>query len=120
MNDHRKFRPRRAFAFLFIIPFILLMSLVVMLLWNNILQAVIAVKAITYWQALGILVLSKILFGGFGHRWGGGRRFGMHQKLQNMTPEEREQFKASWRNRCNQWRQNRGEANVPQEQDKQA
>ena len=44
----------------------------VMLLWNNVLAAVVAVKLITFWQALGLLALSKILFGGFrgGGHWG--------------------------------------------------
>jgi len=37
----------------------------VMLLWNNILAQVTNVHPITFLQALGILVLSKILFGGF-------------------------------------------------------
>ena len=43
---------------------------VVMYLWNAILPAVIGVHTITFWQAIGILVLSKILFGGFPHRQG--------------------------------------------------
>jgi len=43
-------------------------SFIVMSLWNAILPAVIGVKLISFWQALGILVLSKILFGGFGGR----------------------------------------------------
>jgi hypothetical protein len=77
---------------------------VVMLLWNALLPAVFGLKAITFWQALGILVLSKILFGGFrgghGHHncrchsdWHGGRW--MH-----LSPEEKERMKAEWRGRC--------------------
>lgn len=78
---------------------------VVMNLWNAILPAVLGVKTITFWQALGILVLSKILFGGFGR--GGGPfarrrewRERMKEKWATMTPEEREKFKAEWKNRC--------------------
>ncbi len=56
-------------------------SFIVMGLWNAILPVVLGVKAISFWQALGILVLSKILFGGFGR--GGGpfaaRRHGMER-----------------------------------------
>lgn len=79
---------------------------IVMGLWNAILPAVIGVKAITFWQALGILILSKILFGGFGK---GGGAFGrkrhewrqeMKAKWAAMSPEEREKFKAEWKNRC--------------------
>ena len=68
---------------------------VVMLLWNGILPAVLHVGAITFWQAAGILLLSKILFGGFRgrHRMAGGwcKRM-MYNKWQNMTPEEKEKF----------------------------
>lgn len=83
---------------------------VVMSLWNAILPAVLGVKAVSFWQALGILVLSKILFGGFGrgggafarrrHEW----KNQVEQKLAAMTPEEREQFKAEWKNRCGSMR----------------
>jgi hypothetical protein len=67
----------------------------VMLLWNNILPAVFHVGAITFWQAMGILVLSKLLFGGFRGRrgigaWNGRKR--MFGKWQNMSAEEKELF----------------------------
>ena len=48
-----------------------LIGLVVMKLWNAILPPVIGLYEITYWQAVGILILSRILFGGFS---GGGYR----------------------------------------------
>ena len=85
---------------------VLVFGLVVMSLWNAILPAVLGVKAISFMQALGILLLSKILFGGFG----GGRNKGswrnkekwieMKDKFAGMTPEEREKFKAEWKNKC--------------------
>ena len=85
---------------------ILVFGLVVMSLWNAILPAVLGVKAISFIQALGILLLSKILFGGFGrgrHR-GGWRNKGkwmeMKDKFGGMTPEEREKFKAQWKDKC--------------------
>lgn len=83
-----------------------LFTWVVMLLWNNILPEVItSVKDISYFQAMGILVLSKILFGGFGRRNSGGWRnkekwMDMKEKFSGMTPEEREKFKAEWKNKC--------------------
>lgn len=67
----------------------------VMLLWNGILPAVFHVGAITFWQAMGILLLSKLLFGGFRHRHGMAGRCGkkrMFGKWQNMTPEEKDMF----------------------------
>ena len=80
----------------------------VMNLWNRILVvSVNGIHPIDFWQALGILVLSKILFSGFGGRWGGGsrHRWGreMKEKWEKMTPEEREQFKQQWRNKCRPW-----------------
>jgi len=86
---------------------ILLFGFIVMNLWNAILPAVIHVSAISFWQAVGLLVLSKILFGGFRGGWGGGPRGRWKERMQdkwkNMTPEEREQFKQDWRNRCATW-----------------
>lgn len=74
----------------------------VMLLWNGILPEVIGVNSITYWQALGIFVLSKILFGGFKR---GGPRPGkfnrkFKNKFMNMTDEEKAAFKSEWKDRC--------------------
>ena|SRR5688500_5442569 len=79
----------------------LLLGFVVMSLWNAILPDITNVKPINFWQSMGLLLLAKILFGGFGgwrhkQRW----REGMHAKWQAMTPEERDKFKAEWRDRC--------------------
>lgn len=77
---------------------------VVMLLWNALLPAVFGISTITFWQALGILVLSKILFGGFR---GGHSNYKWHkhdhewrEKWMNMTPEEKEKLRTEWRGRC--------------------
>jgi Ca2+/H+ antiporter, TMEM165/GDT1 family len=82
-----------------------LFTWVVMLLWNCILPEVTGVKAISYFQAMGILALSKILFGGFGKSHSGGWRnkekwIEMKEKFSGMTPEEREKFKAEWKDKC--------------------
>jgi len=66
---------------------------VVMQLWNCLLPDLFAgVSRIGYWQALGVLLLSRILFGGLR---GGcpGRWHERKAKWENMTPEEREQLK---------------------------
>ena len=64
---------------------------VVMLLWNWIMPGLVdGVARIDYWRALGLLVLSRILFGGFRGR-GRGDGHGQWQRWQKMTPEEREQ-----------------------------
>jgi hypothetical protein len=49
----------------------------VMLLWNWLMPALFGIKAITYWQAFGIVILAKILFGGTGGHGGYG---GRHRK----------------------------------------
>jgi hypothetical protein len=106
-----KFWLRKALMVLLFVPLALFaFGSIVMLLWNAILPAVIHVTPINFWQALGILILSKILFGGFkggGGRWGDRRRHmwkdQMEKKLSNMSVEEKEKFKQDWKNRCSRW-----------------
>jgi Ca2+/H+ antiporter, TMEM165/GDT1 family len=78
------------------------LSFVVMGLWNRLIPAIFGLHAISFWQALGLLVLSKILFGGFRGRHGcsyrGRER--MLDRWEQMTPEEREKFRAGLRGRC--------------------
>jgi hypothetical protein len=47
---------------------------VVMLLWNWLAPALFGLRQITFWQALGLLALCRILFGGFGLGGGGSHR----------------------------------------------
>jgi len=74
---------------------------VVMSLWNNVATDVLDLKPITFWQAGGLFILSKLLFGSF---FGGGGRFGRggpswRRKMRHMTPEERDRFKEEWQQR---------------------
>jgi len=73
----------------------------VMYLWNWLGPAVFGLHEINFWQALGLLVLSKILFGGFrgrsGSRYWRGR---MRERWERMTPEERERFRQGIAGRC--------------------
>jgi Ca2+/H+ antiporter, TMEM165/GDT1 family len=87
---------------------VLVFGFVVMSLWNAILPAVLGVKTITFVQALGIFVLSKLLFGGFRGGGGWGRkkhewRMKMQEKWQNMSADERRQWKENMRGRCRNW-----------------
>ena len=81
--------------------FVVLFGLVVQQLWNWLLPPQFGWHAITYWQALGLLVLSRVLFGRFGGRgWHRGHwRHRMAERCRNMTPEEREQFRQRMRER---------------------
>jgi len=101
------FKGRFIFIPLAVAAFLSLISFVVMQLWNALLPAILHVGVITFWQAMGIFILCKILFGfgkggrGFGR--GGGApwmRHKMEERFKNMTPEEREKFKQQWSDRC--------------------
>lgn len=86
-----------------------LIGWVVMSLWNCVLVEVINVKLITFWQALGLFMLGKILFGGFSKgccHAGGKWNMDMKNKWQQMSPEEKEKFKQNWRNKCRSWKKN--------------
>jgi hypothetical protein len=76
--------------------FIFLGGKVVQLLWNWLMPMLFGLREITFWQAIGILALSRILFGGLG--MGGSRsrrRWG-----RDMSPDERERFRQRMRDRC--------------------
>ncbi len=92
----------RALKFLpLVVAFIALFGLVIMSLWNWVMPALFGLKTISYWQALGLFILSKILFGGF--RGGpGGRNYWRHrmmERCEQMTPEEREKFRQAFYSR---------------------
>jgi len=75
--------------------FIFIGGEVVMRLWNWLLPDLFGFKQLTFWPALGLLALCRILFGGFGMR-GGDMRSGMRRRMSErwdrMTPEEREKY----------------------------
>ena len=74
----------------------------VLQLWNWLLPPLFGWRQITFWQALGLLALCRILFGGFGgrgfHRSNFRRR--MAERWERMTPDEREKFRQGMRSRC--------------------
>ncbi len=104
-----KFRRILMFVF-FGVGAVVIFTFIVMWLWNAILPQVLGVSSISFIQALGILVLSKILFGfGGGHGGGGWNRkhswkTKMKEKWTTMTPEEKEKFRQEWKNRCGPWK----------------
>ena len=97
----------------FVVLFGAAMAYVVMMLWNWLMPAIVGASIITFWQAVGILILAKILFGfgrgswGYGGHWGYKRHYywknKMEDRLKNMTPEDREKFREEWRSRCGRW-----------------
>jgi len=89
---------------------------VVMHLWNWLLPMLFGWRQITFWQALGLLILCRILFGGFGGH-GNDRRSKSRRRLEDrwegMTPEERDKLRQSLRGRCGPFQAPAGETSNP-------
>jgi hypothetical protein len=80
----------------FVVVAVAIAGLAVMLLWNWLLPPLTGWHTLGYVQALALLALCRLLFGGFrgrGGRWG-------HGGLRQMSPEERERFREEMRARC--------------------
>jgi hypothetical protein len=82
------------------------LGLVVMLLWNAVVPELFGGPVITFWQSVGLLLLSHILLRSWGPwrysgKWRHDRwKHHLEEKLAAMTPEERDKFKEEWRRRC--------------------
>jgi hypothetical protein len=73
---------------------------IVKVLWNAVIPAVfVGGRPIDYAHAVGLLVLSRVLFGGF-RGYGGWHRHRYWRRWESMTPEEREQLRQSFTARC--------------------
>jgi hypothetical protein len=79
-------------------------GVVVMLLWNMLMPQIFALPFLNYWQAAGLLILARLLFGGLGGlghvglrgAGGDGRLFNhgnkFREKWMNMSADERKEF----------------------------
>lgn len=87
---------------------------VTMELWNWLMPAIFGLRLITFGQAIGLVVLSKILLGGFHAPWAGRRRWREHMqdRWAHMTPDQRERFREGMRGRCG-W--GRGRESAPEQ-----
>ena len=94
-----KFRMRCFAKALLVLVGIAVLGWMTMLLWNWVVPALfVSGRIIDFPHALGLLVLSRILFGGFrGHGGWGGRRH--WRRWEKMTPEERENFRQGLQSR---------------------
>ena len=90
---------RKAYVFgkaVLIVAAVALAAGVVMVLWNTVVTTALSgAHALDYVHALGLLILCRLLFGGFRGRGFGNRR-GRWEKWQAMTPEEREALSQRW------------------------
>ena len=82
--------------------FLALGGVLVQQLWNWLVPAIFGWRQVTFWQALGLLALCRILFGGFGLHGSGrpGFRRRLAERWQHMTPEERERLRQGLHDRC--------------------
>ena len=92
-----------------------LLALAVMLLWNSLVPELFHGPSLEYWQALGLLLLSRILFGGLrGRGWHGHWRQRMwRERWENMTPEERARLREHFQRRCGHHGAPPGEETTP-------
>ncbi|MEA2345397.1 MAG: hypothetical protein QOF63_3566 [Thermoanaerobaculia bacterium] len=68
---------------------------IVLNLWNWLIPPLFGWHPVTFWQALGLLALCRILFGRLGGRgldWCGNRRR-FEARWKTMTPDERDRFR---------------------------
>lgn len=90
-------------AFVFMLILAAVFGLAVMLLWNWLMPEIFGLTTITFWQAVGLLALSWILFRrgmpGRGGRGGPWRRQRI-EAWRKMTPEQREEMRGRIANRC--------------------
>ena len=98
MHSYRLIKGLKILLFVFVAAIVL--GFVVKSLWNALMPGIFGWHQISFWQAIGLLVLSKLLFGGFHSRARDGRRHWknrMKERWEGMTPEERERFRQGMR-----------------------
>lgn len=93
----RRYWMMKVAAFLVFAPaLVALLSFVVMSLWNALIPSLFSGPVVGFWQAAGLLVLCRLLFGGFRPHGGGHHRWhrrAWRERWQRMSPEERERFR---------------------------
>ena len=106
MNNNYSGKKRFFFFPLFLLAFFSL-SAIVMLLWNWIIPSISTFGVLSYWKAMGLLTLTRILFGGFHfkrHQHKMHQHFEQHaafkDKFMVMSDEEKQEFKNQLKNRC--------------------
>ncbi|MDB6089906.1 MAG: hypothetical protein JWN85_2690, partial [Gammaproteobacteria bacterium] len=85
-----------------------LLIFVFMSLWNQLVPSLFSGPSVSFWQAAGLLVLTRILVGGFrghgGPPWGARRRHWKSQmwreRWESMSPEDRERLRERFKHRC--------------------
>ncbi len=108
MDKYSAFR-KRPYIPLLILAAVAAFGFIIMLLWNALMPVIFRLPEITFWQALGLFLLSRLLLGGFGPG-GGGRRerrnrrkeevlHHLRERWEHMTPEQRDNLRRTWKRR---------------------
>ena len=97
--------PKRFFIAPVILAALAGFGLITMLLWNNLMPGIFHLPLISFWQAVGLLILSRLLFGFSAHGMGhfNHRRNLLREKWHNMSPQEREEFRKNLHHRHGPW-----------------
>ncbi len=89
----------RSFGVVVFLAMIAVFSVAALFLWNALMPEIFGLPVLTYWQAAGLVILARILFGGlgtgrFGPHGHGGFHHGnaLREKWQNMSADERTEF----------------------------
>lgn len=105
-SNNKLCRKRKCFFMPLLIIGLFAISAVVMLLWNWIIPSISNLSLLTYWQAMGLFILCKILFGGFrfrrhhrGFRSMHECHTDKHERFMEMSEEEKQQFRNQWKSR---------------------
>jgi hypothetical protein len=104
----KHFRRKRGLGILAYLVVFAVIVATVMYLWNILLPGLFGIASINYWQSAGLIILSRLLFGGFGkfhhkfhhgcHSFSGAPHINkeslvdLHHKIKGMSPCERSEF----------------------------
>ncbi len=102
-NMRKKSKGKIALIILAVITMVLLVVALVQCLWNWLLPDIFGLKEISYWQAFGLFILAKLLFGGKPGKPGGFRgRCNENTKSEEMddiSAEDRDRLREEWKRR---------------------
>lgn len=93
---------RKPFFILIPIALIFGLSGAVFFLWNQLMPEVFQLPEISYWQAMGLFILGRLLFGSFGfgkNRFKGGPPH-MREQWSQLSADEKAELRERWKKRC--------------------
>jgi hypothetical protein len=105
-NHHAQRHPARVLFFLALLSGAVAAATgLVMVLWNAVLVEALGARPLGYWQALGLLLLCRVLFGNWGPRRRGHSGTGTGAgaapgQVPSLSPEQRARWSAHWKSRC--------------------